>query len=196
MYFGMRLFFSNGGSTCWIVSVGGYWDGSVSASALIDDPLKVLAGEPEPSIILAPDAALLEIDEWSKVANAYLDHFGELISRFAILVILEGGEIRNPDAKTDIISGTETDFRSKIASKSNLYGMAYYPWVDTNVVDESAFGLVTVGPNLRKQLSQLIADEIDTDAKPDSPAEARNKDIQALAQAIDEGDPVKSKESH
>ena len=42
----------------------------------------------------------------------------------------------------------------------------------------------------------MIADEIDTDAKPDNPAETRNKDIQALAQAIDEGDPVKSKESH
>lgn len=186
MYFGMRLFFSNGGSTCWIISVGGYEDGPFSAFALIDDLLMVLAGEPEPSIRLAPDAAFLEIDEWTKVANAYLDRCGKLMSRFAILDILGGGEVRNLDAKTDIISDTETGFRSKIISKSNSYGLAYYPWVDTNVVDESAIGLGTVGPNLRKQLSQLIADEIDTDAKPHSPAEARNKDIQALAQAIDE----------
>ena len=32
--------------------------------------------------------------------------------------------------------------------------------------------------------------KLDADAKPGSLAEARNKDIQALAQAIDEGDPV------
>ena len=163
---------------------------------MIDDPLKVLEGEPEPSIILAPDAALLKIDEWAKVANAYLDHCGKLMSRVAILDVLGGDAKRNLDAKTDVISGRVGGSRSKITSESTSYGMAYYPWVDTNLLDASTIGLGDVGPNLRKHLSQLIADEIDADAKPGSLAEARNKDIQALAQAIDEGDPVKSKESH
>jgi hypothetical protein len=196
MYLGLRLFFSNGGSTCWIVSVGGYGDGPVSASALMDNPLKLLAGEPEPSIILAPDAALLEIDEWSKVANAYLDHCGNLMSRVAILDVLGGDAERNLDAKTDVISGSEGGFRSKITSKSTSYGMAYYPWVDTNLLDASTIGLDDIGPNLRKKLSQFVADEIDADAQPGSSAEARNKDIKALAQAIEEADPAKGKETH
>ena len=45
---------------------------------------------PEPAIIVAPDAALLGIDEWAKVANAYLDHCGKLMSRVVILDVLGG----------------------------------------------------------------------------------------------------------
>lgn len=196
MYCGLQLFFNNGGGPCWIVSVGGYGDGPISASALIDHPLTALEHEPESAIIVAPDAALLGIDEWAKVANAYLDHCGKLMSRVVILDVLGGSAKRNSDAKTDVISGTENGFRPKITSPSTSYGMAYYPWVDTNVLHASEIGLAAIGPNLRKKLSEIIAGEIEADAKPGSPTAARNKSIEALAAAVEAADPAKRVETH
>ena len=196
MYQGLRLFFNNGGGPCWIVSVGGYRDDAVSAAALIDLPLKALEGEREPTIMLAPDAVLLEHDEWAKVANAYLDHCGKLMSRVVILDVPGGDVERNGDRKTDVIFGSETGMRSKITSQSTSYGMAYYPWIDTTVLPLTAIGLDGIGPNLRKSLSQTIADAMEADAEPGSDAEARNKGIEELAAAVKQADPSKLKETH
>ena len=91
--------------------------------------------------MLAPDAVLLEHDEWAKVANAYLDHCGKLMSRVVILDVPGGDVERNGDRKTDVISGSETGMRSKITSQSTSYGMAYYPWIDTTVLPLTAIGL-------------------------------------------------------
>ena len=112
------FFFNNGGGPCWIVSVGGYRDDAVSAAALIDLALKALEGEREPTIMLAPDAVLLEHDEWAKVANAYLDHCGKLMSRVVILDVPGGDVERNGDRKTDVISDSETGMRFKKSSVS------------------------------------------------------------------------------
>ena len=74
--------------------------------------------------------------------------------------------------------------------------MAYYPWIDTTVLPLTAIGLDGIGPNLRKSLSQMIADAMEADAEPGSDAEARNKGIEELAAAVKQADPSKLKETH
>ena len=63
LYRSMRLFFANGGSLCYIVSVGDYSNG-VSAKDLNDEAtesgIPTLLKSPEPTMLVIPDAVLLE----------------------------------------------------------------------------------------------------------------------------------------
>ena len=90
LYYNMRFFFDNGGGPCWIVSVGDYDGSSPKGTQAFIGALKALEKEEEPTLIVAPDAVLLERGGWQKVSQQMLLHCTELQSRVAILDVYDG----------------------------------------------------------------------------------------------------------
>ena len=157
MFPGMKLFFNNGGGTCYIVSVGTYGgkdaDGKdkvvdVDKDALVAG-IDTLLKEQEPTMIVLPDAIKLEDDSYDVYKKA-LAHCAKMQSRVAILDIYNGADARitSSDPKVDII----TNFREKIGTENLSYAAAYYPWLDTNIVQK---GDITF-ENLKVELSKFL----------------------------------------
>lgn len=136
LYNSLRLYYSNGGGVCYIVSVGNYKGGGIKSADLIEG-LHALVANEVPSMVVAPDAVLLSKDDCYSVYQQMLMHCGkETKDRFAIFDVHGGDKTRTYD-ENDII----TDFRTSVGNNFLNYGAAYYPYLNTNVVspDEVSF---------------------------------------------------------
>lgn len=138
LYYSMQLFYQNGGGPCYVVSVGGYGD-AVEADPIVAG-LDVLRKEQEPTMVVVPDAMLLKGTEDSPgasaiaVQQAVLQHCGEVMkNRFAILDVYDGWRDRKDPAGDPI-----AQFRDALGVNNLHFGAAYYPWVDTTIVPETA----------------------------------------------------------
>lgn len=132
----IRLFYANGGGTCYIVSVGDYSKG-VNAKDLnnaeINGGLQALMTEQEPTMVLIPDATLLPAADCYSLYQAVLKHCGaDMQSRFAILDVHGGDQARTYD-DADVITG----FREGIGNNFLDFGAGYYPWLNTTIVAAS-----------------------------------------------------------
>ncbi|MFZ4759126.1 MAG: phage tail sheath family protein, partial [Burkholderiaceae bacterium] len=88
MHLAMRHFFDNGGGACYVVSVGRH-DNEISADALIGG-LEPLLHEQEPTIVVTPDAVLLDQPSCARVQQQVLAHCGGMGNRVAILDVWGG----------------------------------------------------------------------------------------------------------
>lgn len=130
LYNSMLLFFQNGGGPCYIVSVGSYSDDI--------EPDKLQAGidtlikEQEPTMVVIPEAVLLKEDDCIAVQQHSLAHCGgKLRSRISILDVYNGHHDRqHPDG--DPIE----NFRGKLGINYLDFATAYYPWVNTSIVQD------------------------------------------------------------
>ncbi|MCU0429376.1 MAG: phage tail sheath subtilisin-like domain-containing protein [Cytophagaceae bacterium] len=149
-YDAVRLFFANGGSTCYIVSVGTYMnagDGfgeptanTVSKKAL-EGGITTLIGEDEPTMLVIPEAVVLEEADCYALQQAMLMHCGfKMKNRFAILDVYNGFKSRTYD-KQDVI----TRFREGVGSNFLAYGAAYYPYLNTSIVQNEEVSLKNIG---------------------------------------------------
>ncbi|MBL3526250.1 MAG: phage tail sheath subtilisin-like domain-containing protein [gamma proteobacterium endosymbiont of Lamellibrachia anaximandri] len=125
LYDSMRLFFANGGSKCYIVSVGDYND--TINKARLSAGLAAVAREDEPTLLVIPDAVQLKDDKFYTLQQEALKQSGDLKDRFAILDLLQenGGSM---DLRDSI-----ADFRNKVGMQNLKYGAAYGPWLKTNL---------------------------------------------------------------
>ncbi|MFA5330606.1 MAG: phage tail sheath C-terminal domain-containing protein [Prolixibacteraceae bacterium] len=140
MFYGIKFFFDNGGGTCYIVSVGTYGgkddQGNDKVVAVDKDELEAgldtLLKEQEPTMIVIPDAVKLKIDDGCyDLYKKVLAHCAKMQSRVAILDLYDGDEVRQVgNAPGDIIA----KFREKIGSEYLNYAAAYYPWLNTSLV--------------------------------------------------------------
>ncbi|MDX2286882.1 MAG: phage tail sheath C-terminal domain-containing protein [Bacteroidia bacterium] len=133
LFSSIRLFFANGGGACYVVSVGDYSKG-VSASDLNDPKtgkgLPTLLKEQEPTMVVVPDAVLLEAADCYSLYQAMLLHCGQdTKSRVAVLDVHGGHRERTLDEK-DVVNM----FREGVGNNFLAYGAAYYPWVNTTIV--------------------------------------------------------------
>lgn len=133
MFNSIRLFYANGGGACYVVSVGDY-DGGVSAKDLNNPEtgggLQALLKEQEPTMVVIPDATLLEQADCYSLYQAVLLHCGkDTQSRVGIFDIHGGNQPRTLDDK-DVV----TAFREGIGSNFLAFGAGYYPWVNTTIV--------------------------------------------------------------
>jgi uncharacterized protein len=122
MYYALSLFFSNGGESCYIVSIGDY-----SATPAKEDFIAGLAElekEDEPTLILLTDAILLGSDDYYTVCQAALDQCKKLGDRFCILDVKDGN--------WKIFRDLETN-KTGIGTKNLLYGAAYHPYLQTSL---------------------------------------------------------------
>lgn len=119
LYDSMRMFYSNGGGDCYIVSVGKY--SAAPDNTAIVNGLKVIEKEDEPTILLFPDAVSIASDtNFASVQTAALSQCAALGDRFAVL-----------DTKSDDALGSK--FRDGIGINNLKYGAAYTPWLKVSM---------------------------------------------------------------
>ncbi|MBR2261318.1 MAG: phage tail sheath family protein [Paludibacteraceae bacterium] len=135
LYDSIRLFYDNGGGTCYICSVGLY---DTDITTINADKYKGSSNQvftamekiDEITLVLFPDAAMiLKADQLGALQQAALKHCGEMKDRFAILDVKDSG-----DLDTSI-----TNFREKVGSQYLSYGAAYYPYVKTTYTKDITF---------------------------------------------------------
>ena len=182
-YDSIRMFFANGGSSCYVVSAGSYVsksqekptkpvvgkDGKAEAAPAasggskvneiskkaLEVGLKSLITVEEPTMVVIPEAVMLEEGDCFALQQEMILHCGfKMKNRFAILDVYDGFKARTYD-KSDVI----TKFREGIGSNFLAFGAAYYPFVQSAVVqnEEVSFKNVT---NL-DQLISLLSKEAD-----------------------------------
>ncbi|WP_298855452.1 phage tail sheath C-terminal domain-containing protein [uncultured Ruegeria sp.] len=139
MFQSLKLFYANGGGPCYIVSVGPFSDSkdqpTTQTSADLLAGLNALELQPEPTMIVCPEAVMLSggSTDWEKIATASLAQCNKLQSRVSILDIVNGDKPRGAVEKDDPIS----NFRTDVGSNFLDYGAAYYPFLNTSVIDST-----------------------------------------------------------
>jgi len=126
MYDSLRMFFKNGGGKCYIISVGSYDDDVTKAH--FEAGLSSLKKQDEPTIILFPDAVLLENDLYD-LQQQVLKQCNNLQDRFGLFDLLESNAT---DATFDWEDGVN-GFRDSVGINYLKYGAAYTPWLKSNL---------------------------------------------------------------
>jgi hypothetical protein len=171
----MRLFYANGGADCYIVSVGTY-DDKIDAAKLNDpkgEGLSALEKFLEPTIVVIPDAILLDENDCYSLQAAMLQHCGyKLKNRFAILDVYQGANERTFD-EDDAVD----KFRNAVGSNFLQWGASYYPFLNTTIVSKSEIDFTRIA-NL-DGLSEVLSKEVAQNLEADNITAARAEGITA-----------------
>ncbi|MFC1748529.1 phage tail sheath family protein, partial [Pseudomonadota bacterium] len=131
LYYSMLLFFQNGGGPCYIVSVGDY-SADVEADKL-QAGIGTLVREQEPTMVVVPETVLLSEANSISTQQAALAHCGgKMRNRIAVLDIW-GGDKDRQDPDGDCIE----KFRSALGINYLDFASAYYPWVNSTIVQDN-----------------------------------------------------------
>lgn len=207
LFSSLRMFYSNGGGECYIVSIGTYSDDIDPEK--IGEALNLLTKEQEPTIIVIPEAVLLPKDDCYSIYKDVLQHCGaKMRSRVAIVDVHGGWDVKLKDKAIQ-------DFREGIGSNQLAFGAVYHPWIHTTAVPASeidyrnisnrkdlaailmadikrAMGIVT-GDDSAKNIA--AANKIIDGIKDEAGIDAANKKLAAISDKITgskEKDPVKA----
>lgn len=128
LYYHMTMFFANGGSTCYVVSMGDYNTGTIDGKIISDTILPELKKVQDITMLLVPETA--DKDNAIGIYQSLLG-FCESKKYFAIL-----------DIPTKYNEGVEGDtdvekFRNTIGTTNLQCAAAYYPWLDTSVLSDN-----------------------------------------------------------
>lgn len=180
----IRLFYQNGGGPCYIVSVGSYENEIVKG--LLDGTdtkkpgggLVTLEKEQEPTMVLIPDALSLDENSCYGVYTQMIAHCVKMQSRISILDIYNGFQDRK-DPAGDTIEA----FRIGVGANGLKYATAYYPWVETTIVQENEVSFTNLTDESLEVLKNLILNElaIPADATADPKKPEDKKTIQTRA---------------
>ncbi len=134
LYDSMRLFYDNGGGSCYVVSVGCYGPGEGSAAAVakreLETGLDVLREQSGPTMIVIPDAVNLAPDtDYYDVAKKALDQCAELQDRVALLDVYGAQNVKTSAEPLPVIE----DLRKNVGNGHLSYGMVYFPFVQATV---------------------------------------------------------------
>ncbi|MES2626864.1 MAG: phage tail sheath C-terminal domain-containing protein [Pseudomonadota bacterium] len=146
LYYSMQMFFANGGSVCYVVSIG---NTSTTAydPALFVAAFDVLAKHHEPTLYVFPDACshragfeARDVDV-GMIITAALQSCAHVKNRFTICDVrnaLSGGTVTNADV--------DKTFRTQISSSPEIlrYGAVYFPYLETSINFVSADNHVTI----------------------------------------------------
>lgn len=124
--YAMRMYFSNGGGPCWIVSVDTAGTGGVFPANLgdlktdLEAGLDAIAKEDEPTLLVIPEAVNLSAANQVAVYDKAMKQCNTLQDRFTIMDVKDSGVITTDSAA----------FRDEVLSNLK-YGAAYYPNIKT-----------------------------------------------------------------
>lgn len=162
LYNCIRLFYQNGGGPCYIVSVGDYSATEIEAAKLDGTDadikgLQTLVKEQEPTMVVIPDACgVADNDQFGQIVGQVLDHCGnQMKSRFGIFDVFDGYRERTYDKDTDVIM----KFRD-IGINYRDFGAAYYPWVNTTVVQDKEIDPLNFVDSLADTITTILTNEL------------------------------------
>lgn len=176
LYRSMQLFFQNGGSTCYIVSVGDYSQ-DVEADKLRAG-IQELLKEQEPTMVVTPDAVLLDQENCISVQQAALALCGgKMRNRITILDIYDGWKDRqHPDG--DCID----QFRNALGVNYLDFATAYYPWLNTTIVQDNELSYRNFRD--KNELMRLIREELSLPEKSSDDASIKEQQLNHAVHSI------------
>lgn len=135
MYYGLQMYFANGGGPCYIVSVGNYSEDAPSDGNVAIEPLRNGLGEiakvDEPTLLLFPDATTLGSGQYHTLMNEALNQCFLLQDRFSIM------DVQHVTGTPNEINASVDGFRNAATLGNNIdlmkYGAAYFPNLDTSL---------------------------------------------------------------
>jgi hypothetical protein len=187
----LQLFFANGGGNCYIVSVGTY-GAEIGASALIGAStgggITALLKHTEPTMLVIPDAVLLEEGDCQSVQQAMLKHCGaDTRSRFAVLDVYGGHK-----ARTLLDDDVVTRAREGYGNNFLDFGASYYPWLNTTIVqpDELSYKNISNAEGLVEVLKGEVSANVENGMLKESKAAMINAEIDKIEDADANSDAV------
>lgn len=130
LYYQMVMFFANGGSTCYIVSVGDYTSSTPISSDQVKKALGMLEKEQEVTMIVVPEAVYSS--NYANILTDVLQHCGSTMkNRIAIF------DVQPKKDKDETIAQQIESFRNAVGSNYMSFGAAYYPWLNASVLSEN-----------------------------------------------------------
>lgn len=155
LYFNMLLFYQNGGGPCYILSIGDYKTDYAPDKFL--KGIDLLLKEQEPTMIVIPELINLGFDDCIKVQQHSLMHCGEVMqNRISILDIYNGDKDRHDPDAGDVIN----NFREGIGINNLDFASAYYPWVNTSVINENTLSFLNIDKDSFDTLKQILTNEL------------------------------------
>ena len=129
LYLNMMLFFANGGGPCYIVSVGNYK--SEFSEKKLEDAIKSLESESEPTMVVIPEATNLASNECITLQQQMAEHCGDKAkNRIAILDVFIDRYPESPTTKVDYAGNYINSFSTGFPS----YVATYYPYLRTSIL--------------------------------------------------------------
>jgi len=119
LFYALDHFFKNGGSDCYVLSIGSYAEEKTKVKFL--DALDIVAQEDEPTLLVLSEACSLGEADYYELCAAALKQCGTLMDRFCLIDVLAIGD------------GDATVFKTKIGTGNLKYGAAYYPFLETSI---------------------------------------------------------------
>jgi len=161
LYNSIRLFYMNGGGTCYVVSIGDYSAGVqqtdfVGTDAGSFNVFSMLETEQDPTLILMPDALLLGATDYFTLSNLALNHCSVTQSRMTLMDV-PNGNVTDPLAFA-AMQASNTDpvslFRNGITSEFLNYGASYFPWLNTSIVQNTEVNFNNISGGVTPYLEQ------------------------------------------
>ena len=126
LWYAIDLYFRNGGSRCYVVSVAAAKTDAPPSAAAFQKGLAELERYDEPTLVLIPEVSQLSPTDFGTVSQMALAHAGKLQDRF---VILDAKPINSPELTDKDLQ----DLREKLGTKDLDRGAIYFPYVMTSL---------------------------------------------------------------
>jgi len=140
LYHAVKLYFANGGTRCYIVSVGKY-TGTIAVADL-EAGLTTIGTVEGPTILLAPEAIYLGA-QFNSFNQAMLLQASTLGDRFAVI---DTDQTTLPKSTTSVATDVATAIDALPAGSSeSSYGAVYYPFLQTSYNYQFDFDNLTIG---------------------------------------------------
>ncbi len=159
LYNSIKLFYQNGGGTAFIISVGligpppspskplTAGDPLVNPKVTYDDlydGLKVAAREAGITMIVIPEALLLKEAEYATLMQNVLAQCGVQGSCVGLLDVY-GGEAPDDPVLWNQPGGVIDRFRTHVGMDALEYGIAYFPFLKTTIVQDADINFINLG---------------------------------------------------
>jgi phage tail sheath protein FI len=164
LYNSVKLFYENGGGDAYIMSVGTYGVPSkkpmipgspiVNQNVQLNDllsGLSLLLNEPEPTMYICPEATLLSIENNGTLMQSMLEQCTIMQTAMCVFDII-GGNDPDPILYTQDIE----NFRMNTGLLGLNYGMAYYPFIGTTIMQNQDIDYTNLFGGDIKQLEAII----------------------------------------
>lgn len=161
LYYSMRLFFANGGSDCYIVSVGKYDEKASKKEDFLDEGkgISTLLKEPEPTMVVIPDAMRFGGENvYADIQNAMLKHCAKTGSRFSILDVFINQEVEDSTTTRERAEQYRNDLGKSLFLQ---WGAVYYPWLETNIVGPESVNFTNLTAESIDPLKKILKAQID-----------------------------------
>lgn len=165
LYNSIRFFYQNGGGDAYIVAVGPY--GPASQKPMADPAvdainpnvqladlqrgLALLKNEAEPTMYICPEATLLSVSDNTTLMQTMLLQAEAMQTAVCIFDIIGGA---NPDPV--LYTNDIQTFRNSTGSAGLKYGVSYYPFIGTTIMQSSEIDFTNLFGGDTKQLASIL----------------------------------------